>query len=126
MKRLLRLGLLLLLPLAMKYSARAQQYASPATQCIQESYDPNNYNWLTYKNNCNQSIHLTMVSGDGSNVGAIDLGPGRHDGPGLTAREVRAIGGMEAYACPAHYAAVDADGDPVRTQVSEFRCKKNY
>ena len=122
----MRCALVILLPLTMKCSAEAQQYASPLTQCVQGYYDPSNYNWLTYRNTCNEAIHVTMVSGDGSNVGAIDLGPGRHDGPGLTAKEVRAIGGMEAYACPAHYAAVDADGEPLRSQISAYRCKKNY
>jgi len=126
MKTFMRCALVILLPLVMKYSAKAQQYASPATQCVQGYYDANNYNWLTYRNTCNEAVHVTMVSGDGSNVGAIDLGPGRHDGPGLTAREVRAIGGMEAFPCPAHYTAVAADDSPLRRQVSAYRCKKSY
>ena len=126
MRTNLHFALVIFLSVAMKSPANAQQFASPATQCLQGYYDPNSYNWLTYRNNCNEEVHVTLVSGDGSNVGAIDLGPGRHDGPGLTANEVRAIGGMEAYACPAHYAAVGSDGEPLRRQASAFRCKKMF
>jgi hypothetical protein len=94
---------------------------------LREYYDPNNYNWLTYQNTCNQAIHVTMVGRDGTAVGQIDIGAGRHDGPGLTSREVSAMGGMEAYACPAHYVAVESDDTLIRTQVvSSFTCKKNY
>jgi hypothetical protein len=107
--------------------ANAQQYASVATNCLREYYDPNNYNWLTYQNTCNQAIHLTMVGRDRTPEGQIDIGPGKHDGPGMSAQEVRAVGGMEAYACPAHYVAVEADDTLIRTQVvSSFSCKKNY
>ncbi len=107
--------------------AHAQQFAPNATQCVREYYDRNNYNWLTYENTCSQAIHITLVGRDRSYTGGLDLGPGRHDGPGMTAQEVRGVGGMEAYACPAHYAAVDADGELIRTEpVSGFRCKKNY
>jgi hypothetical protein len=107
--------------------AHAQQYATVATNCLREYYDPNSYNWLTYQNTCGQAIHITMVGRDGTPVGAIDIGPGRHDGPGLSAREVNAMGGMEAYACPAHYVAVEADDTVIRTQVvSSFSCKKIY
>jgi hypothetical protein len=107
------LSLLFLTP----HAAKAQQYASTANQCLREYYDSNNYNWLTFQNNCNQEIHVTLVSRRGEAVGALDLASGRHDGPGLTANEVRAAGGIEAYACPAELITSQV--------VNSFRCKRS-
>jgi hypothetical protein len=107
--------------------AHSQQYAPNATQCLREYYDRSNYNWLTYENTCSQPVYVTLVGRNGTYTGGLDLAPGRHDGPGMSAQEVNAVGGMEAYACPAHYAAVDSDDELIRSvAVAGFRCKRNY
>jgi hypothetical protein len=119
-------ALFLVLPFLASRSANAQQYASTANQCVRTYYDSSNYNWLTYENTCSQAIYVTLVSNSGTNVGGLDLTPGRHDGPGLTAEEVRAIRGIEVYACPADYYAVDTADNRISTRaVSTYRCKRS-
>jgi hypothetical protein len=118
--------LFLSLPFLTPHVAKAQQYASTANQCLREYYDSNNYNWLTFQNTCSQEIHVTLVPKRGNAAGALYLTSGRHDGLGLTANEVKAAGGIEAYACPARYVAVDTNDALITSQaVNSFRCKRS-
>jgi hypothetical protein len=118
--------LLVLASLSASQNANAQQYAATANQCVRSYYDSNNYNWLTYQNTCSQAIYVTMVSNAGTNVGALDLDPGGHGGPGLSASEVRTLRGVEVYACPSGYYAVDTSDNRVSTRpVSTYRCKQS-
>jgi hypothetical protein len=119
-------AMLLILPFLATHKAKAQQYANTANQCVRSYYDSNNYNWLTYQNTCSQAIYVTLVSNSGTNVGGLDLSPGQHNGPGLSVNEVRAVRGIEAYACPAGYVAVDTNDELItRRTVSSFRCKRS-
>src|SRR4051794_11027837 len=58
--------------------AFAQRHEIPAlNSCIREFYDPGMYNYLTFKNNCTQSLTLVFVAKDGSGAsGSMDLRPG--------------------------------------------------
>ena len=126
MTKKVALVLLLILPFLAAHKAKAQQYASTANQCVRAYYDSNNYNWLTYENTCSQAIYVTLVSNAGTNVGALDLDPGGHGGPGLSANEVKAIRGVEVYACPSGYYAVDTSDNRISTRtVSTYRCKQS-
>ena len=105
--------------------AMAQQYTNTANQCLREYYNPNNYNWLTYDNKCDQAIYVVLVSGSGENW-SLDLRAGGSGGPGLSANEVRAAGGIHAYACPAGWVPVDSNDNLVHSRpVNEYRCKQN-
>jgi len=111
--------------LALPQTLRAQQWANPMTNCLSESYDPSNYNWLTYRNNCSEAVYVTVVARDGSSYsGSFGLRPGQKNGTGFTRSEVSRMGGMEAYACPYAYNPVDTSGDVINEPVSEFRCKR--
>ena len=97
------------------------------TQCVREYYDRDEYNWLAYQNSCGDAVHITLVGRGGRWSGALDVGAGRHG----KHRHERSRGegrcGLEAYACPAHYAAVDANDQLIIAQyVTSYRCKKNY
>jgi hypothetical protein len=126
MKNSAKYLLLLFLPFLATHKAKAQQYASTANQCVRSYYDPKSYNWLTYENTCSQAIYVTLVSNSGTNVGGLDLAPGQHNGPGLSSNEARAMNGIEAYACPAGYVAVDSNDERITNRaVSSYRCKRN-
>src|SRR3982750_1886233 len=64
--------------------AFAQRHEIPAlNSCIREFYDPGMYNYLTFKNNCTQSLTLVFVAKDGSGPsGSMDLRPGGKDSVG--------------------------------------------
>ena len=48
----------------------AQRHEIPRlNSCISEFYDPEMYNYLTFKNNCAQSLTVVLVAKDGSGAG---------------------------------------------------------
>jgi hypothetical protein len=80
--------------------------AVPAAQaqvanCVQQFYDASYNNWLAFRNGCSQAIYVAIVRGDGrGSVGALDIGPGRHQSTGLSAREVSEMGNVRFAVCP--------------------------
>ena len=120
----MRLSLALALLPCLAYS---QTYAHGLNQCAREFYDPKNYHWISYENICEQAIHITLVGASKLKpfTSGVDLKPGQHDGPGLSADEVKSYGGLTAYVCPAGFFAVDAaDRRIVLKVVDQFTCKK--
>ena len=108
-------------------AASAQQYVTPTFNgCIRQFYDPSMYNWMTYENNCGQSLSVTFVPNEPGHGGggAMDLGPGRHSSIGLSSSEVRDNGGFELYVCPSGYIPVGPDNRYVTRVIPEFRCKR--
>jgi hypothetical protein len=102
-----------------------QTYAYGLNRCAREYYDPNNSNWLSYKDICNQAIHITLVGISKTFTSDMDVEPGRHGGPKLSANEVKSYGGLTMYVCPAGFFAVDAAERPIRLKiVNRFTCKK--
>jgi hypothetical protein len=103
---------------------RAQApYAATATACISSFYDAKSYNWFSYSNNCTDTVHVTFVARSGSHSGELDIRPGSSGGTGWSEREIDAMRGLEAYACPNHYYAVDPNGRNITKPVMAFRCK---
>jgi hypothetical protein len=99
-------------------------YTSTATACISSFYDQKMYNWFAYSNNCTDVVTVTFVSRDGHHSGSLDIRSGRSGNTGWSEREVDAMGGLEAYACPEHYVPVDANDRNITKPVAEFRCKR--
>ena len=93
--------------------------------CIREFYDPGMYNYLTYKNNCSQSLTIVFVAKDGSGVsGTMDLRPGASDSVGrLAGGVVPKIGGFQLYVCPVGYLPVDEKNKVVDKPHTIFRCQ---
>src|ERR687884_621269 len=95
--------------------AFAQRHEIPAlSSCIREFYDPGMYNYLTFKNNCSQSIKLVFVAKDGSgasgSVGKLE---------GVNPK----IGSFEFYVCRSGYLPVDATGKVVTKPGMAFQCQ---
>lgn len=106
------------------HSARSQAYIQPVPQCVREFYDPKMYNWISYENTCAEAIHITLVGISKPYSGALDIKPGGHSSAGMTSNEVKAVGGLKSYACPANYVAVDdADRYIFRRPVDRYACK---
>jgi hypothetical protein len=107
-------------------SAFAQRHEIPAfNSCIREFYDPEMYNYLTYKNNCSQSLTIFFVAKDGSGAdGSMDLRPGGKDSVGrLADGRVRKIGDFQLYVCLVGYMPVDEKGKVVSKPRSSFQCQ---
>lgn len=103
----------------------AQHHEIPTlNSCIREFYDPGMYNYLTFKNNCSQSLTLVFVAKDGSGAsGSMDLRPGGKDSVGKLEGRTPKIGGFEFYVCQSGYVPVDTDGKVVTKPRTSFQCK---
>lgn len=107
-------------------SAFGQRHEIPVlNSCIREFYDPGMYNYLTYKNNCTQSLSIVFVAKDGSGAGGtMDLRPGAKDSIGrLEGGRVPKVGGFQLYVCQLGYVPVDDNGQVVKKPRSNFRCQ---
>jgi hypothetical protein len=124
MVKAIRIFLIAVFILSFRASLQAQPaYASTATNCISSFYDPKMYNWFAYSNNCTDVIKVSFVGRDGHHAGTLDIRPGRSGNTGWSEKEVDAMGGVEAYACPEHYIPVDANDKNITKPVTAFRCK---
>ena len=106
-------------------AAYGQTYAYGLNHCAREFYDPKNSNWISYENICTQAIHITLVGISKPFTSELDVRPGQHKGPSLSANEVKSYGGLAMYACPADFFAVDAAERPIILKTAkQFTCKK--
>lgn len=108
-------------------SALAQQrHEIPAlNSCIREFYDPEMYNYLTFKNTCSQALTVVFVPKDGSGTsGSMDLRAGAKDSVGRSASgRVPKVGGFQLYVCLLGEMPVDENGKVVSKPRSSFTCK---
>ena len=107
-------------------SAFAQRHEIPAfNSCIREFYDPEMYDYLTFKNNCSQSLTIVFVAKDGSSAGgSTDLRPGGKDSVGrLAGGRVPKVGEFQLYVCLVGYVPVDDKGKVVSKPRSSFQCQ---
>ncbi len=106
-------------------STFAQRHEIPVlNSCIREFYDPEMYNYLTYKNNCSHSLTIVFVAKDGSGAGGtMDLRPGGKDSVGMFAGRVSKIGGFQLYVCLVGYLPVDDNGKVVSKPRTSFQCQ---
>lgn len=99
-----------------------------AGSCVSNFWDSSNYGWMSFRNNCGQAIHLTIVAFNGTGPfghgGAMDIAPGASANIGQSPAEVgSAGGGYSTYPCPAGYVAVDANGRTIDSANEQFNCK---
>lgn len=106
-------------------SALAQGHETPTlTTCIREFYDPGMYNYLTFKNNCSQSLTVVFVAKDGSGTsGSMDLRPGAQDSVGKLGGKVPKIGAFQLYVCPSGSLPVDSEGKAITKPGTTSQCK---
>lgn len=106
-------------------SANAQGHQIPVlNSCIREFYDPGMYNYLTYQNNCTQSVTLVFVTKNGSGAsGTMDLRPGGRDSVGKLAGKAPKIGDLQLYVCPTGHMPVDDSGKTVTKPKTEYQCQ---
>ena len=114
-----------LFPMATGGIALAQGHQTPPLNtCIREFYDPGMYNYLTYKNNCSQSLTIVFVAKDGSGTsGTMDLRPGGQDSVGKLGGRVPKVGGFQIYVCRSGYIPVGQDGKVVKKPQANFQCQ---
>jgi hypothetical protein len=79
--------------------------------CIESFYDRDQYNWLAFRNNCEETQHLTWIFGNESGVGSGgNTRPSGKANTGYSTDEVRRKGGYTLYVCPENYLPVDGGG----------------
>jgi len=100
-----------------------QQYVNPTPGCVQGFYDPAFYNWLSYRNTCAEDLSVVWISHSPGLNGAADISAGGKTNTGWSAREIQNAGGVEVYACPAHYNPVDANGNYLTRPPAQYGCK---
>lgn len=117
---------LLVLLLVSKGQASAQQYEPGGyyNQCIGSFYDPDMYNWYSYRNSCSETIRVTYCArNSGGGCYAMTLRSGRKDSTGWSRDEVNRKGGFTVYACREGWYPVDVRGEPVRPGTGAYRCR---
>ena len=104
----------------------AQKYRSPEWNgCIQQFYDPDFYNWLSFRNTCSEALAVTYIGRKPGYGGSLmELRPGRKNSTGWTRKEVDGWNGFELYVCPLGYVPVDANDQYVRKVDTKFRCRQ--
>lgn len=94
--------------------------------CVSQFWDPQNYNWLSLRNVCNQPIYVSYIfnkpSGWAMN-GGTTLAPGAHATTGESFNDISQAGGFQYYVCPANYVPVDVNGNTLSVNVTEYRCE---
>jgi hypothetical protein len=105
----------------------AIEYSTPlATSCVRQFWDPNNYNWLSFENNCGQAIYVNYIPhrpGGWAMGGGMHLAPGNHNNTGLSSAEINQTGGFDLYVCPTDSVPVDLRGNVFNVNVAQYRCK---
>ena len=97
----------------------------PLNSCITEFYDPEMYNYLTFKNSCAQSLTVVLVAKDGSGAGGtMELRPGGKDSIGRSKGKEPKPGSFELYVCPTGNIPVDDNNEKVSKPGSNFRCQQ--
>jgi hypothetical protein len=106
-------------------TALAQNHVTPPlNSCIKEFYDPEMYNWLTFKNNCSQALTVIFVAKDGSGAsGSMDLRAGAKDSVGKMAGKAAKVGSFEFYVCPVGYIPVDENDRLIDKPRIKSRCQ---
>jgi len=107
-------------------STYAQNHTDPAiNSCIKEFYDPGMYNYLTFRNDCSQTLTIVFVAKDGSGAtGTMELRSGASDSVGRSADGVvPKVGGFQLYVCQAGYMPVDENNKIVSKPRTKFRCQ---
>jgi hypothetical protein len=104
-------------------------YLAPITlNCVREFWDPKFYNWLSFENDCGQTIHLTWIAkspNDHFGASSGDISPGRSANTGWNKNEVAAKADFALFVCPLGSTAVDSNtGQAVRNPNATYRCKK--
>lgn len=112
-------------------SDRNQYAPALPASCVSNFWDSKYYGWLSFQNNCGQTINLGFVAQNGTGAfggsgGAHnDIAPGASVNIGQTRAEVQAAGGgFILFVCPAGYIAVSASGGNLSATNTSFRCKK--
>jgi hypothetical protein len=104
----------------------AQRHEIPQlNSCIKEFYDPEMYNYLTFKNTCSKSLTIVFVAKDGSGTsGTMELRPGGKDSIGKSQGNDPQPGSFELYVCQTGYIPVDDNNQLVSKPASNFRCQQ--
>jgi hypothetical protein len=94
--------------------------------CIKEFYDPEMYNYLTFKNTCAQSVTMVYIAKDGSGTtGTMDLRPEGKDSIGKSLGKSPAIGSFEFFVCPSGEMPMDDETKQVVSKTgSKFHCEQ--
>jgi hypothetical protein len=115
-------------PAANPSGSAAGTYVTPlASSCVRKYWDPQAYNWLSFENDCGQSVSLTFIFHHNvgwAMTGGMDLAPGAHQNTGRSSSDINQAQGFDIYVCPGGYVPVDLNGNSLlNTNVAEYRCK---
>jgi hypothetical protein len=94
--------------------------------CPQAFLDPNRYNWLGFRNTCNQEIHLTWFFVNNDRVGSgANIASGGTANTGYSQSEVQQKGGYVLYPCPYGHNPVDSTGRAIENggRSQQYSCR---
>lgn len=89
--------------------ARSKVSANELGQCVSMFKDPKYYNWISFKNDCQETIHVTFaVVGNAAANGSMTLRPGQSDNTGRSSKETP--NGFVFAVCGDGYRATSVNG----------------
>jgi hypothetical protein len=104
--------------------ANAYRYASPLPgSCVSAFYDSSFYNWLAFRNTCNQSMYLMWIAyNPGYGGWSWTLRPNQKTSTGYSRSEWASKRGYQMFLCPAGYIPVDSRNQFVNRVNTPYRC----
>lgn len=125
---MIALTLLLVVPRASHAQSQVALSAdvAHAKTCVESFYDPDHYNWYSFKNTCSESINVTAchIEGTGACLWSATIKPGKSSSTGETRAEVQNGGGMRYYVCPAGYTAMGPNNKFLKHGDTSYVCQK--
>jgi hypothetical protein len=107
-------------------SAAVTYFTPLPSTCVRQYYDPAAYNWLTFENNCGQTVYLEFIfkhTVGWAMTGAWTLPPGAHVNTGRSGADINQANGFDLYVCPTDSVPVDLNGNVLSVNVDQYRCK---
>lgn len=103
------------------YTCTFKSCVTPLTAaCIAEFNDPSFYNWISFTNNCGQTIYLTFNAVGANGVSSMNLAPGQSGNTGLASSEVP--NGFLLAVCPYGYIPWSATSNTSWNGTEAFIC----
>ena len=105
-------------PIALANTEAGAMYNS----CIQQFYDRDMYNWLSFRNTCGNALNVTYRWNNGTAGGAVRLQPGDKESIGYTSEQVHSKGGATLAVCRLGW--IPVDGNNQYWTGGQYRCKE--
>lgn len=96
-------------------------------QCVEQFYDSEMYNWLSFRNGCDVRVSILVCRKTGAEkcFSTLEISPGRKSSIGESRDEVAQNGDVIIYVCQDGFLPVDANNHLIERGKQRFRCRES-